>query len=255
MITKSGSNSFGCKNPSDLRGIAPFCGILMSADTNSFSGNPPTERTALNGAVLQISGEFEDRDACRGSMESARAAKSETSQLARAFEQCGDCLYRFILLRVSNDRHVADDILQQTCFEAARHRRIPNENEACQAWLFGIAKNLIRKHFRQARHDSRQRISFVDASERNGSDQTRDAVGDSIERSEAVPQLLNAIAALNEADQELILCTYFEGRSHEELARVVGVSVRAIEGRLYRARNALRAVLGPNFEGADYEST
>lgn len=229
---------------------------IVAAEVNSLSGIPPLERTALNGAVLHISGDSEHSDVWRNAAESARSGASEASQtndgatkrLERAFDQCGDDLYWFILLRVSNDRHAADDILQQTCFEAARHRRIPREDGACQAWLFGIAKNLVRKHFRQARRDFRQRNSIVAASERNGSDQTRDAVSDSIERSEAVPQLLNAIAALDEADRELILGSYFEGRSHEELARVTGASVRAIEGRLYRARNALRAVLGPQFE-------
>lgn len=207
----------------------------------------------MNGAVLQISGEGERSGIWKDAADSARIAKTETTRLERAFEHCGDNLYRFILLRVGNDRHAADDLLQQTCFEAARHRRIPGPDEACQAWLFGIAKNLIRKHFRQARRDSKQRLSIASVVERKSTERGQDSNGasDSIEHDEAVPQLLYAIAALDQADQALILGSYFEGRSHEELARVIGVSVRAIEGRLYRARNALRAALGPHFEGCE----
>jgi RNA polymerase sigma-70 factor (ECF subfamily) len=226
---------------------------------------PPTGSDALDGAILQISGEFEDRasqpaalpncDATNSGLatKSAWATTSGTTRLEKAFERCGNDLYRFILLRVSNDRHVADDILQQTCFEAARHRRIPKEDNDCQAWLFGIAKNLTRKHFRQVLRDSKQRLSFALVDERKSAARSHDLndARDSTEHNESVPELLNAIAALDEADQELILGSYFEGRSHEELAKMIGVSVRAIEGRLYRARNALRNVLGPQFEGGN----
>jgi len=219
----------------------------------------------LDGAALHITGEGKRSGVWRNATkcapsnasvaasidagEFARTSGSDSTRLERAFNRCSDDLYRFILLRVSNDRHAADDILQQTCFEAAKHRRIPSGDDAIQAWLFGIAKNLIRKHFRRARRDSRQRISIVKAEEHAASSEStsHDAAGDSMDHDEAVPRLLDAIAVLNEADQELILGSYFEGRSHEELARVVGVSVRAIEGRLHRARNALRAVLGPQF--------
>ena len=56
-------------------------------------------------------------------------------------------------------------------------------------------------------------------------------------------QLLLAITELTSEEQELIVGHYFHGRSHDELAAECGLSPRAIEGRLYRARRALREKL------------
>lgn len=201
----------------------------------------------MDGAAWHISEELplEPAGPEAAAKAAARAASGDgaDARLRRAFECCGDGLYRFLVLRVKGDRHVADDLLQQTCYEAARRQRIPMGDDAAQAWLFGIARNLIRKHFRQLKRDARVRGKQAAAQtihpllEATGSNAEIAAPAD------VAPHLLTAVAALGEADQQLILGVYFEDRSQEELARAIGVSVRAIEGRLYRARSALRQAL------------
>ena len=197
----------------------------------------------MDGAVLQISAETPRLDAVVGAVECSPLRDSDDVRLRRAFDRCGDDLYRFIVLRVSGDRHAADDLLQQTCYEAARHRRMPGGEDAAQAWLFGIAKNLIRRHFRRLRREARFRVQVAAPSADSTSSEVNGNELDAAGQSDIAPHLLKAIAALSEADQQLILGSYFESRSHEELASAIGISVRAIEGRLYRARNALRAAL------------
>ena len=196
----------------------------------------------MDGAALHITGEPR-LDVVAAVADRSSDHQGQDMRLRRAFDRCGDDLYRFIVLRVGSDRHAADDLLQQTCYEAARHRRMPGDDNAAQAWLFGIARNLIRRHFRCLRRETRLRAEETAAGanppllegdeNEHGADAQRGIA----------PHLLKAIAALSEADQQLLLGSYFEGRSHEELARAIGISVRAIEGRLYRARNALREAL------------
>jgi DNA-directed RNA polymerase specialized sigma24 family protein len=41
-------------------------------------------------------------------------------------------------------------------------------------------------------------------------------------------------------DQNLILQHYFDSRSQSDIAKTMGITLRAVEGRLYRARQALR---------------
>ncbi|MGD2111484.1 MAG: sigma factor, partial [Phycisphaerae bacterium] len=82
-------------------------------------------------------------------MTSSREACDRQERLRRVFRACGDGLYRFVLVRVGGDRHAADDLLQQTCHEAARHKRMPTDDTECEPWLYGIARNLVRKHWRQ----------------------------------------------------------------------------------------------------------
>lgn len=201
----------------------------------------------MDGAALQIAGKLSGEPSglnVAADVADRPSAHGADTRLRRAFERCGDDLYRFIVLRVHGDRHAADDLLQQTCYEAARHRSTPNGNDAAQAWLFGIAKNLIRKHFRRLRREARLRGEEVAA---GASPPLLDGIGQepgAVSESDIAPHLLTAISALNEKDQQLLIGSYFEGRTQEELARAIGVSVRAIEGRLYRARLALREALG-----------
>ena len=77
---------------------------------------------------------------------------------------------------------------------------------------------------------------------------------DVLSRQEVQEQLLLALTELDSEDQELLIGFYFDGRTQAALAGVLGISERAIEGRLYRARRALRdrlAHLEPEENGHD----
>lgn len=182
--------------------------------------------------------------------EGARDERHE--RLKRVFRTCGDGLYRFIVVRVDGDRHAADDLLQQTCAVAAGHRRLPDDDEACEAWLRGVAQKLIRKHWRTARR-RRSEVPLDDPEARRSL----------LERLEVKPRggamsmsgsgapldprlgraLLHAVTALPAAEQQLIFSFYFDGRSREEIASEDGATVKSVEGRLYRARQRLRTIL------------
>jgi RNA polymerase sigma-70 factor (ECF subfamily) len=69
---------------------------------------------------------------------------------------------------------------------------------------------------------------------------TEDLPEEVLLRKEVQDQLLLAMTALPSEVQELLIGFYFEGHSQVELAATRGVSERAIEGRLYRARLAFR---------------
>ena len=56
-------------------------------------------------------------------------------------------------------------------------------------------------------------------------------------------QLLLAITELMAPEQNVIYRFYFAGESYKELAEASGISVRSVEGRLYRARAELRRKL------------
>ena len=174
-----------------------------------------------------------------------RTASTARGGVWRVFNGACDGLYRFILVRVGGDCSVADDLLQQMCCVAAGHRRPPSEPEACEAWLRGIARNLIRKHWRDARRHGRH-LPIEDAaiSSRLAEDlDERPLPSEVLARQELKEQLLLAVTALPSADQGLIFAFYFEGRSQAEIAAESSVSVKSVEARLYRARTRLRETL------------
>ena len=166
-------------------------------------------------------------------------------RLVRAFERCSDGLYRFIVVRVGGDRHTADDLLQQTCYAAARQRRLPDQQNECEAWLFGIARNLIRKHWRSIRRRN-GRVPLEDpARSRQLVEQMEGGPlpVDAIAGDEVISQLMLAVTALPAEEQRIIFAFYFEGRSQGEIAAELDVSPKSVESRLYRIRSRLRATL------------
>lgn len=169
--------------------------------------------------------------------------------LEAAFTRCGPALFRFVVVRVG-DQHLADDLMQQLWLAAVNATdRVPATE--LEFWLRGVARNLVRNHWRtQARRP--QHIPMPDAdlaAELSRRLIEEDIPDDVLSRKEARDQLLLALTALEAAHQEIVMARYFEGQSLSELAQRFKISERAIEGRLYRARQALRTALTD--EGAD----
>lgn len=165
--------------------------------------------------------------------------------LRQVFRRTAEALYRFILLRVAGDRDAADDLLQQTCYEAIRHRRPPADADECEAWLRGIARNLIRHHWRETRKRAlRMPLEHTTRPGELAEDlESRPLPPDAMIREESIRLLMLAITSLSAADQGLIFAYYFEGRSQAAIADDLGVTAKSIECRLFRARSRLRTAL------------
>lgn len=175
----------------------------------------------------------------------AHAASSRPGNLRDAFSCCADALYRFILVRACGDRHTAEDLLQQTCLEAARTRKAPDDAAGCEAFLFGIARNLLRKHWRRMK---RRGLLLPQSDAELGAGLTAmmeagPLAPEVLAGRETRDQLLLAITALPAADQQLVFAFYFDGRSYLQIAQELGSSSKSIESRLYRLRTRLRAAL------------
>ncbi len=166
-------------------------------------------------------------------------------RLARVFRRACDALYRFILFRVGGDRSAADDMLQEVCRVAIGHERVPDDDVQCEAWLRGIARNLIKAHWRTSRNG-------VVASYESAAEVARGLVSsmdgallpdEVIANRETYQALMLAVSELPTDEQRLIFGYYFEGRSQTDLAGEVGVTPKAIETKLYRIRGRLRLAL------------
>ncbi len=165
--------------------------------------------------------------------------------LREAFLRTAESVYRFILVRVAGDRETADELLQECCCQAARSRVGPKDPPAFETWFRGIARNLIRRHWRRRRIDRR----LLSASHAEGlagvaaKSATEPLPSEQLESRESSAALLLAMQRLGRKDRELLLAFYFDGRSTAELSAEIQVTAKAIEARLRRARDRLRALL------------
>lgn len=160
------------------------------------------------------------------------------------FARCGSAIYRYFAVRTGNDSHLADDLMQQLWVQAGpRAGSLPNDE--IEPYLRGIATNLIRLHWRRIRSRPAH-IPIADPA--LASELARRMTNDILpveilSRRENTDQLLLAVTQLTAEEQSLIIEHYFQGLSQAALASTRGLTERAVEGRLYRARQSLKAAL------------
>lgn len=144
--------------------------------------------------------------------------------------------------RLTGSATAAEDLTEETFVRLyqTRHRFRPESREnAFSTWLFGIAANLGREHLRWKRRHPTSSIEGEPepVEPRSPGDDAQDR-----ERREAVR---DAIGRLPQEMRELVLLSEYEEMSHAQVAAVLGCSSKAVERRLSRARDHLRAALAP----------
>lgn len=144
---------------------------------------------------------------------------------------------RSFLYRHTQNEHDALDLAQETFVRVYRHRARFRPDARFSTWLFAIAYNLARDHARRHRRRPNQPLETAPEQAESRHPLTTE---DERERAGAVRA---AIAALPEDLRAAVLLFEYEEKSHAEIAGIVGASAKAVETRLYRARQLLKKSL------------
>jgi RNA polymerase sigma-70 factor (ECF subfamily) len=162
-----------------------------------------------------------------------------------------DALYRFILVRVGFDEAAADDVLQQTAETALRaETTVLAGVDSVEGWLRGVARNLVRRHWRENGKRSAKPHPDPDAGRRALAALESGCPAEALSQRELRLALLWAVASLPAADQWLLYAVYRYGKSQQEIAAELGCTQKGIEMRLYRTRTRLRDALAACGEDA-----
>jgi RNA polymerase sigma-70 factor (ECF subfamily) len=149
----------------------------------------------------------------------------------RLFEQYGDRIYRYCLVRLRS-REEAEDAVQNTflrVFRALRKGQTPRRHEA---WLFKIARNVCLT----LSDRNRRRTSMEIA--RDPDDLAADETS-----ADALVGLPAALAELPANLRTAIVLRELRGLSYTEIAEAMGTTVSAVETLIVRARRRLAAEL------------
>jgi len=137
--------------------------------------------------------------------------------------------------RLLLSRERAEDALQQALLQAWLALREGTEVGEAKAWLYRIVHNAALNALRVSGYDY---CTLSESLSGAGAPQ------EDLDRRIAVREALAGLAALPEMQREALLRTAVEGRTHEQVARELGLSENALRGLVYRARAALRAAAG-----------
>lgn len=138
------------------------------------------------------------------------------------------------LSRVTGDRQLADDLLQETYYRFLRAARDYESDAHRRNSLFHIATNLVR--------DARRRPTVSQLPETHH--RALEADGDLAHRTERRADLERAMTRLKPRERMLLWLAYAQGNSHREIAETLGLKTGSIKLLLFRARRKLAAALG-----------
>jgi RNA polymerase sigma-70 factor (ECF subfamily) len=145
-----------------------------------------------------------------------------------------------VLRSARGDQELADDIMQDTWLRAVVTWRTKGVPDRPAAWLATVARNLLLNAQRNRRRFSDSAPQLLNAIPDNS---PRADLSGSLESIELYSELHAARSRLPSMDQALITRFYDERMSVASIAASMGVTDRAVEARLRRARKKLRAEL------------
>ncbi|HEV2499360.1 MAG TPA: sigma-70 family RNA polymerase sigma factor [Terriglobia bacterium] len=141
------------------------------------------------------------------------------------------------LARIAGDPALADDLLQETYYRFLRARLAEDDEAYLRNYLFRIATNLVRDHWRQQKNQRSLVQPLRDDTESPVDDRTA-------ERVQQQSDLDRALNRMKPREREMLWLAYAMGSNHKEIAGVLGMKAESIRLSLFRARRKLVALLG-----------
>ncbi len=158
------------------------------------------------------------------------------AQMETLYARHGQPVFRYLLSMTFHDRHLAEDILQETFLRAWRTPELM-DSESARGWLTTVARNLV---IDRLRHRGRRPLESGDG-----------ALPQIAEPTCAIDQVVTsmtvhaALARLTRSQREILVEMYFRQRSLIEAADVLGIPVGTVKSRAHYALRALRRELEP----------
>lgn len=162
----------------------------------------------------------------------SQVLKGDMAALSELMRRYHSPIYRF-LYRQTGDSTLADDLTQEIFIRLLAYRGTAPTR--FKTWVYTIASNLIRDHFKSARYRYEQATDFADDTH-----EVADAVGDaSTERDE----IIEALAKLTPDHREVLILRFYQDLKLEEIAEVTGAPLGTVKSRLFHALKGMKGFL------------
>lgn len=144
-------------------------------------------------------------------------------------------LYVYVVELLRNEQ-TALDVVQETFINATRYIRSLRDDAKFGSWLFSIAHQKCRQHWRKPSREEPLEDSFT---ERATDELLPD---DLLIRAEQQEEFMSLLNQLPEIHRSVLLLHFLEEFPLEEIARITNTSVGTVKSRLHYAKKSLRAL-------------
>ncbi len=182
----------------------------------------------------------------RDAQDMSRLVGGNDAALNDLMERHAEKLFHYLVRSLQNEEDAAD-LAQETFVRIYQNCARFDPAQKFTTWLYAIASNLVRDRYRwRSRH---QQVS-LDAE----NDQAESRLHDTLAAAEPLPDqslqteeranaVRKAVAALPEELKQPLILAVYQHLPQAEIAAILNCSVKAVETRIYRARQQMRAAL------------
>ena len=161
--------------------------------------------------------------------------KGDQNAFKNIFYDYHQSLYRFVLYKIK-DEDLADDITQETFLRVWKNRNSLEEDKSFFALIAKISSNLCYDHFRHQEVRNRHKNSVSDFLKYENQDPESINQGETLQTE--IFRLINE--KLPDKCRNIILLSRIEGKSNQEIAEILSISIRTVENQIYRGIKILK---------------
>lgn len=176
----------------------------------------------------------------------ARLVSGHDAGLNTLMERHAEKLFHYLCRVVHNETDAAD-LAQESFVKVHQNRAKFDGQRKFSTWLYAIATNLARDRLRWRNRRPEVSLEAESPTTGHGLHETLPEQGanpsETLVAEERAATVRRAVAALPEKWRVPLILAEYEEKSHAEIGEILGCSAKAIEVRIYKARQQLRQEL------------
>lgn len=153
-------------------------------------------------------------------------------------------IYKY-LFYLTGDKFIAEELTQETFFQAFKSIHSFKGHSKVSTWLFQIAKNTFYSYLKKKSKDEQVTETSTYVNEHLNKETPEDIY----EKREESMYLLNALNKLKQTQQEIIILRLYNDLSFKEIGEIFSQSDTWARVNFYRAKNKLSSIISGGEQG------